>query len=149
MVFLEGNLDPVGDDWSWKSRRWLDLNHFLVGVPDFLFFFSFLRRLAQQQQKKHSPNSRAAIAIEATEIPTVWPVVKIWGGPVGVEETSADAPDDEVGTVDVEVTLVLEALVVRVVGMVDTPVACGDDFDVGDEEVDGAAAPVVNKVKTE
>jgi len=85
------------------------LNHFLVGVPDFLFFFSFLRRLAQQQQKKHSPNSRAAIAIEATEIPTVWPVVKILGDWVGVEETSVDAPDDEVGTVDVEVMLVLEA----------------------------------------
>jgi hypothetical protein len=103
VVLWEGNLDPVGEDWSWKSRRWLVLNHFLVGVPDFLFFFSFFRRLTQQQQKKHSPKMSAAMAIEATEIPTVSPVVRglddwvdVAEGPVGDAEDEVDTPN--VGT---------------------------------------------------
>jgi hypothetical protein len=101
VVLCKGNLDPVGEDWSWKSRRWLVLNHFLVGVPDFLFFFSFFRRLTQQQQKKHSPKMSAAMAIEATEIPTVSPVVKGLGDWVDVAEGPVGDAEDEVDTPNV------------------------------------------------
>jgi hypothetical protein len=119
VVLLDGNLDPVGDDWSWKSRRWLVLNHFLVGEPTFLFFFSFFRRLTQQQQKKHSPKMSAAIAIEATEIPTVSPVVNGLGDWVEVAERPLDDVENEVDALGVgTITIVLGADVVSTVELV-------------------------------
>jgi hypothetical protein len=134
VMLLDGNLDPVGDDWSWKSRRWLVLNHFLVGEPAFLFFFSFFRRLTQQQQKKHNPNMSAAIAIEATDIPTVSPVVKGLGDWVGVAEGLVGDAEDAVETLDVGTTrMVLGADVMSTVELVGTDV--GVDVDVWNDVV--------------
>ena len=77
------------------------MNHFLVGVPAFLLFFSFFRRLTQQQQKKHSPKMRAAMAIEATEMPTVSPVVKGLGDGDDVAGGLVCAAEDGPNTLDV------------------------------------------------
>jgi hypothetical protein len=134
VVLLDGNLDPVGDDWSWKSRRWLVLNHFLVGEPAFLFFVSFFRRLTQQQQKKHSPKMSAAIAIEATDIPTVSPVVKGLGDWVGAVEGLVGDAEDGLDTLSVGPTvMVLGADVMSTVELVGTDVGwmvCEDGVDV-------------------
>ena len=86
---------------STKSKECRDLTDFLVGVST----FSFRRRLPQQQQKKIKPTNKPAIAIEATEMPTAWPVVNPLGDCVEVVVGDVDTVDEEAGVVAVESVL--------------------------------------------